>query len=364
VPLTSATNAGAAGAEPSIELHPTVANMGSLGVRITVAASSRSTASASPQSLGEEFVILAPDANFGDVDNKLSDFGLRVAKRVAEPSTPAQVGANPRFPHGIVGFYCVLPPDLDPQLNRLARTLTIELPYRLSQAAQAKGVDLTLRGLDLKETIGTCDPNSGLRSAPFSSDRIENFSWTGSLSRDPSLDNKTTLTLRFRDANGGGNFRPLPPVIIENMESPGLGTIAEKLIDNFVQAYQNSQYRLFVHFESDALRKALEQKVVKALTDNGYNVVGGDLPPTPLSASWIDFFFPEDCRGATEIRRTLLPILQASTTNASSVAPQDVPLSATLPYVKASTATQRPATIGIWLSTKQISSPPNIECAK
>src|SRR5262249_2473899 len=163
------------------------------------------------------------------------------------------------------------------------------------------------------ETYGACDPNSGSRGPGLSNEpRVESFSWTGSLNRDANSTNKVTLALRFRDSNAGGNFRPLAPVTIDDLENPQLTKIAEQIVDNFVQTYQKSQYKIYVHFESEILRSSLEQKILRALTEGGYNVIGVDLPPTSVASSWIDYFFPDDCRGANEIRQTLLPILQPS----------------------------------------------------
>ena len=357
VPFSSATKEQEAAAVPNVVLYPTVAAIGSLGVRIGVGVSLRTTASAPLQKVGEEFVILAPDADFGALDTKLSEFGLKLAKRIADPNISTQGDTGSRMPRGIVRFNCVLSPEADSQLNSSARALTIGLPYRLDQAAQAKGLDLTVRGLELN----ACDQSVAQNSNDA---RIENFIWTAGLSRDPSMDNRITLTLRSRDTNIGGNYRPLPPVTIDNVEDPAaLGETAEKLIDSFVQFYQKSQYRLFVHFDTDDVRKLLERKVLKVLTDNGYTVGGVDTLST--TNSHIDYFSPEDCRGASDIRQTLVPILGASTTNASTDAPQVAPpLSVTVPYIKLTTAQQRPATIGIWLSAKQSPSPPYVECAK
>jgi hypothetical protein len=353
LPPTSGTVASTPAA--NFQLYPTVVNMGFLGTRITVRASSKSDSptAASEQPLGEEVLLLSPSANFGDLDDRLSDFGLRLAKRLTEPSATNVASPDSRLPRGIVGFYCVSPSDPeDSQLGRLARSLTIELPYQLSQAARKRSLEFTVRGLDIKEAITTCDSSTSVGtitprntySLPNDS-RIENFSWTGTVSRDPKNKGKFALVLRTRDTSGGGNFRPLPAVTIEQSSEPNLPTIADKLIASFVQIYAASQYRVYLHFESEAIRSNLEQKIASALSTNGYTVVGSDPPNATIAASWIDYFFPEDCSTAINIRQILLPSLPPTS----------------IPFVRKQPA-NRPGTIGIWLSTKQTPSPPKAEC--
>ncbi len=246
----------------------------------------------------------------------------------------------------------MIPTDTtDPKLTRLARSLTIELPYQLSQAARKNNLEFAVRGLDLKEAVVACDPSaSGIRNVTTGAmeSRIENFAWTGNVSRDPKIKNRVTLTLRSRDVSGGGNFRPLAPIIIDDSADLSMPGVAEKLVSNFAQSYEKSQYKIFLHFETDAIRKNAEQKLTAVLSDSGYTVVGSDPPDQTIGASWIDYFSPEDCQIALQIRRAMLSTLPPGT--------------ATAPFIRNKQTVNRPGTIGIWLSSKQISSPPAAEC--
>jgi hypothetical protein len=201
--------------------------MGSLGVRISAKLSSRPDASNSSAAevSTEEVLLLSPNANFGDLDERLDEFGLRIAKRLTELSAASPESTKRRLPRGIVGFYCVSPSEFDdPQLIRLARTLTIELPYYFSQVSRKQGLELTVRGLDLKEVISTCDLSSRIAgsvgnqaiTASPNDTRIENFSWTGTIGRESRYKSKFKLFIRVRDNSGGGNFRSLPPFTIED----------------------------------------------------------------------------------------------------------------------------------------------------
>jgi hypothetical protein len=201
--------------------------------------------------------------------------------------------------------------------------------------------------------MGMCDPSSsasGIRNVTTGAmeSRIENFMWTGSLARDPKNKARVTLILRSRDVSGGGNFRPLAPITIDDTPEFNTSAVAEKLVANFAQTYEKSQYKIFLHFETEALRKSLEQKRRAVLSDGGYTVVGSDPPDQTIAASWVDYFFPEDCQMALEIRRTILSSLPPGT--------------ATAPFIRNKEASNRPGTVGIWLSSKQIASPPIAEC--
>jgi hypothetical protein len=338
---------------PNIELNPTVVNMGAIGIRVSVRVMRRSDSSSdrSAQDSGEEILLLAPNTNFGELDDKLNDLGVRVAKRVSDPATP-QVAPSilTRLPQGILALNCLSPSDPgDAQMARLARTLTIELSYYLTQAARKRNLDLSVRGLDLKDSLASCDPqwvNGAPRVTASNDARIENFSWTGSISRDPKNKDRLMLMVRTRDIAAGGNYRPLPAVQVVDSTESALAALAGKLIDNFTDQYAKSQYRVFFHFETDALRKNVGQKLISVLSDKGYNVVGSDPPDGSIAASWIDFFNEEDCRAASEIRQAVVPLIGTGAAN---------------PFLRRQPS-NRQGTIGVWLSSKQIVSPPTVVC--
>lgn len=349
LPLTSSPDGSIA--QPTAEVYSTVQSMGNLGIRISARLRSRADLKATQtQDLGEEVLVLSPTANFGDLDDRLTEFGIRLAKRLTEQ--PSTTSINSRLPRGIVGFYCVTPADAgDSKLARLARALTIELPYQISQAARKSNLEFAVRGLDLKEAVVACDPSaSGIRTFATGSldTRIENFAWTGTIARDKDK-KRLTLSFRWKDMNGGGNFRPLPPLLIDESTEPSMPSIAEKLVATFAQSYERSQYKIFLHFETDAIRKSTEQKLTVALSDSGYTVIGSDPADQTIQASWIDYFSPDDCQTALEIRRTMLSTLAAGSAIAA-------------PFLRNKQTINRPGTVGVWLSSKQVQSPPAAEC--
>jgi hypothetical protein len=122
--------------------------------------------------------------------------------------------------------------------------------------------------------------------------------------------------------------------------------IADHVVSNFSQDYEKSQFRIFMHFGEEKLRKRIESKVRLALTDGGYNVVGSDPTDESIGSSWIDYFFPEDCAGANNIRQTLSAVLQQGM----------------LPPIRKQPVNNRPGTIGLWFSGKIAPAPTPTNC--
>jgi hypothetical protein len=222
-------------------VSPTVTNLGKLGVRVSVKLDAR--AATADQVTSEQNLLISPDANFGDIDDKLSEFGLRLSKALTELSTTSIPPQKAGLPRGIVGFYCVQSADpVDLRLQELARMLTLELPYQLSKASQKAGLDLVVRGLEIKEVLYNCDPYRNLASnrptqTGPSGDRYENFVWFGTLVAG-KLPGTSQLTIRASDRLDDPNFRPVSQVTINNLESPEVSTIAEGIVSNFVACYR------------------------------------------------------------------------------------------------------------------------------
>jgi hypothetical protein len=230
------------GAIPTMTVFPKVLSMGSLGIQISATVVSRSTSPTYPGFQFSESVLMSPDANYGDVDVRLNELGLRLAKRLTEYTVAAVPPERQILPTGIVGFYCVMALDpTDARLSRVARLLTIELPFHLTQASHTRGLDLSIRGLDLKEFLVSCESRSGSSTDNASSDnRIENFSWISTIS-NTAPPSGARLVVQVSERSKWQNYRPLQPINIDDMYKINLTEIADKIIANFLADYQSSR---------------------------------------------------------------------------------------------------------------------------
>ncbi len=280
----------------------------------------------------------------------LSEFSLRIATTLTELSSAApQDSAKDqsdtpglRVPHGIVGLYCITPNDpTDSGLQQFGRSLAIELPFNLTEAGRRKGLDLVFRGPDLKDLATGCDSNptslGGTRTTQSSDSRIENFSWAGSLSRDPNDSKVVRLVMSSMDRTSGDNFRPLPPISIRDPAPAALPSISQQLVSSFVQQYSRAQYRLFLHIGTDKITPDLEGKITSALLDAGFYVVGSDRLKDWDVRPGVDYFYDGDCSGAADVRAVISPIF---------------PNPKKLPLRKKNEINNRPGTLGVWIADK------------
>jgi hypothetical protein len=194
---------------------------------------------------GEENLLVSPSTNFGELERKLLDHGVRTSKKFAmlssgESQAFAQVG-----PRGIVQFFCITPDNLeDRKLAQLSQRLTLELPFHLTEASKKRGVEVFVRGLGIRESFACVNPSglSGIQPTGGTQGTVENYTWDGSLAmerrnsatKDPT---KALLSIRVSDAVAGGNFRRIAPVPIDDPSSPQLADIADKILDGIVKAY-------------------------------------------------------------------------------------------------------------------------------
>jgi hypothetical protein len=225
-------------------ISPTVENMGPLGVRVSAKIVLRPEAGdAGPQLSSQELFVLSPNADFGEIDEKVSNFGVNIARRLTELSSANSQAAKRSLPHGIMAFSCISAADPgDRKLQQLARILTIEFPHHLSEAGRNRGLEVIIRGLDLKEVVSVCeqsDPGNTSRSTrpeAWTSD-LANFTWTGTIARDGRDSKRVELALRVKDRYRGGNFRPLPPVTVADNSAASLSRAAEQVVESFVAQY-------------------------------------------------------------------------------------------------------------------------------
>ena len=102
-----------------------------------------------------------------------------------------------------------------------------------------------MRGLELKESLYVCDrpPSLGTQSGSaaggaLTDSRYENFTWTGTLAPFSKKPGGAQLTIRASDRLGDPNFRPIAQVPIDDLTSPPLRAIAERIVGNFVASYR------------------------------------------------------------------------------------------------------------------------------
>jgi len=219
-------------------LSPSVVVIGPLGITINVDVLWRREAGGVSFRFSE-FVLISPTADYGDLDVKLSELGLRLAKRFTQHNAENVPPEKRNLPSGIVGLGCIFSLDTtDTRLRQLGRLLTIELPFFLTQASKSRNLDLVIRGLDLKESVTTCEANFsgsyGEASPAAPDDRIVNFSWGGTVSSVPFDPSAARLIMRASERTAWQNYRPLKTVRIEDSTSPDLRKIADDILTNFV----------------------------------------------------------------------------------------------------------------------------------
>ena len=341
-------------ADPQLSgiISPSIANNGALGVKLTAKIATKyETPKSAPESRnGEESLLLSPYANFGEIDQKLTEFSLRIATTFTELSSggPSDLSLGPlksadlRVPRGIIGLHCITSQDpVDLTLQRLARSLAIALPFHLTEVGRRRNLDVVFRGPDLKDLTVNCEVNSAAVWRQSSESRIENFSWVGNLTKAPEAENSARLIIRTMDRTGEAYFRPLPGINISDIVSPSLPEIAEQLIQNFVQQYSRGQFRLFLHIGGDKISSDAEARIADALTDAGYYVVGIDRMKDYDVRPGIDFFYENDCDGAANVATVISGI-------------PEIP-HFTLPLRKTVNSNNRPGTLGVWLADKAVS---------
>jgi hypothetical protein len=188
---------------------------------------------------GEETLLLSPTIDYGELDQKLSEFALRIAKKIAELNVNNPLPAKHDLPRGIVRFYCVIPADANnSRMQALARRLTLELPFYLTEAGRKQNLDLAVLGLDFKEALSTCETVS-VGPATSTETRFEGFSWYGILAEAKSGRTQSAqLAVRTRNALAEGNARPLAEVTITDASAPDLLRIAGQVMQAFVTEYR------------------------------------------------------------------------------------------------------------------------------
>ncbi len=133
VPANSLTS----GQGPSIIIRPVIESTGDLGVRIS--AQIRGVDFKTGITYGfEEFLLLSPTSNFGEVDTKLSELSALIAKRIVATEAGASYREKVGLPRGIARFYCIIPSEPENKtLQQLGTRLSLELPFHLTEAARA-----------------------------------------------------------------------------------------------------------------------------------------------------------------------------------------------------------------------------------
>lgn len=225
----------------SAVVEPTIAVSGSLGIRI----SAKLKAKAGPSDVeAEEVLLLPPTADYGDVDVKMSDFGLRIAKRLASLSLGRGQSAQ-SAPRGIARFYCVQALDPgDQKLQLLSHRLTIELPDYLAEASRRHNLDLMIRGLDIREALVSCDTfhYSWGGAVPDNtkalSNRIEAFSWDGTIEANPRQPGAALLTVGMSDKSRGTNYRRIGQITVSDPLAPNMAEIADQIVTKFADQYR------------------------------------------------------------------------------------------------------------------------------
>ena len=143
------------------------------------------------------------------------------------------------LPRGIVRLYCIQASDPeDRKLVNLSRRLTLELPMYLNEASKKRGLDLVVRGLDIKEAFYTCDAiRLGGAVKDVSDGKLENFSWDGIVSSE-RFGRGAQFSVRASDPTLTGNYRRVGQIGITELDAPPLAEIADQVLDLFVQQYR------------------------------------------------------------------------------------------------------------------------------
>ena len=239
-PVDHRPTADASGKDiPSIVITPKIISMGDLGVRVSAQVVGYDRGTSSAIFHFEEVLLLPPNSDYGELDTKLADLSASIARRIVttEASTPTQDKSGQ--PRGVARFYCVAASE--PQnrpLQQLSVLLTLELPFHLNAAARAQGLNVAISGLSVKEMLSVCAPGGAHSAAAQNlSDRVENFSWDGTLSPDREDENARNLVIRVSDVLSNSNYRRLKSIKVHEGSSPELKEIAEQIIKDFAELF-------------------------------------------------------------------------------------------------------------------------------
>jgi hypothetical protein len=294
-----------------------IENGGAIGIRVSAVLKVRSGPKSDLLPAPPVVLLLSPTIDFGELDNRLQDYGQRIARAlISPPNFGSDVSVKPS---GIVGLYCISSDSRDEFTQRLAANLTIELPFYLNRASIEVGFDLTFRGIDITETWPTCTslvPNvrgvlpsrsTGVEQSDIVH-RVENFSWVGGLKREQS---GFYLTFQVRDNDNGTNFRPLPAVLITNGGSSDLMAIAREVIEKFKNQVSRGTSRIFLHFGGSGLDRTAATLVQRTLADAGFDIVETDDRGNVSDAGGVDFYSDSDCGSAKDLAQMLSLALPA-----------------------------------------------------
>jgi len=214
----SQTFKGSEGQDLAAIITPRVINAGSFGVRVSTSVATRGRASVLES---EEVLLISPTTNFGELEFKLTEHGIGTAKRLVRLSVSEPSARDQQLPRGIVQFFCVQSdnPD-DRHIQLLARRLTVELPYHLTEASKKRRLEIFVRGLEYSEVLASCESKSYKSMRQLPSQRIEYQGWDGVLESDPKNPRKANLFIRASDQFSGTNYRRLAQVRIEDVTKP------------------------------------------------------------------------------------------------------------------------------------------------
>jgi hypothetical protein len=208
-----------------------ITSSGILGLRVSAGIVARPS-----QSEAEETLLLSPTIDYGELDGKVSEFALRIAKKIADLAATNAPPGKENLPRGIVRMYCVLPVEPgDRRLQQLARRLTLELPFYLNQTSLKGGLDIVVVGLDFKDSLNTCEQYRPVEGKTNFDISAETFSWYGTLAPDSKNQKGAQLSINSRDALTGGNSRPVAQVAINDATSPDMTRLAEAILNAFAR---------------------------------------------------------------------------------------------------------------------------------
>jgi len=220
-------------------IEPRVVSISGLGVKMSAKITTRVGKSVLE---GDEVLLLSPTTNYGELEEKMTDFGLRTAKRLAAMNTPDVSSANPALPRGVVRFYCVQPIDsANRTLQQLGRRLTLELPYFLTEASQKKGLDVAVRGLEFKEMLAVCQqqraPEKPIEQKVEQKvdEKVETYSWDATIAADAANPKVAQLSVRASDPFSRGNYRRIARIAIVDVANPDLPDIANRVVEGFLK---------------------------------------------------------------------------------------------------------------------------------
>jgi hypothetical protein len=225
-------------------VSPTVTVVPGLGVRILTRVAVRGSSSGREI---EESLLIPRKADFGELDSKMMEHGLATARRLAILNSES-ASRKGGVISGLAQFFCVIPdnPD-DRRLVLLARRLTLELPFYLTQASRKRKLDVLVRGLEFRESLATCDPGFvGGKPSPFQSTRqagVEDYAWDGTLAMDKADVRKAQLTIRASDRLSLGNFRRVTQLTIDDLSEVRVPELADRIIGELVKMYQSASDR-------------------------------------------------------------------------------------------------------------------------